>query len=122
MNKEEFIIRKLISVVSNQQRILTKLAQAMEDPNSQYLKGAAQQAAANTGFTATDVQVLKNSGVSGTVPGSSNLINTEDNYLVHFKGAPKDNKMRQKFVNVFKTQIRTQKPELEAKVSITFDD
>jgi hypothetical protein len=124
MNSKD-TIKKLFSIAQKQQTIIEKLAKDMtlvHDPNTDYLKRSAQVAAANTGFSATDIQVSRMEG-SGTTPiGGNNSITIEPSYTVMLHGAPKDNKIRQKFIDTFKIQVKNQNPGLEQNLSIQFGD
>lgn len=122
MDKEELVIRKLLRIASNQQKILAKLAQVVAEDYSDYLKGVAQVAAANAGFQATDVHVTRTEGHTGSTAGSTDTVVVEPGYIVTVKGAPKDNATREKYLNTFKTQVKTQKPGLEANLSIILED
>ena len=114
-------IKKLLSIAQKQQFIINKLAQNIigkDDINSQYLKRAAQVAAVNSGFSATDIQVTRLEGTQGV----NNLVTMESNYTVTLKGAPKNEKIRQNFINTFKSQVKNQNPKLESNLSIFFED
>ena len=102
---EKLILDKLIKIANNQQKILAKLAQAV-DPNLDYLKRAAQVAALNSGFSVTNVEV---SGTSAK-------------YNIIVSGAPKDNKTRQKFLDTLIKQVNSQKPELANVLAISLKD
>lgn len=116
------ILQKLFDIASKQQKVLTKLAQAAQDPIVDYLKQAAQVAASNSGFTATEVIVDSSPGTSGTLPGSSDLITTDKGYRITIGGSPPDNKVRQKFIDTLKRQCATQHPGADwvNNLSITF--
>lgn len=118
---EKTIIQKLAKVLANQQKILVRLAQATED-QSQYLRNAAQVAAVNTGFQATHVDVVRKEGHTGSPAGGTEVVKVEPGYIVTVGGVPKDNAVRQKYINTFKTQVQTQKPGLEANLSILLED
>lgn len=105
------IIEKLLKIASNQQKIIEKLAQAIQptvvDPLALYLKkGLAQVAGLNMGLN--DVNVLE---VDKTPEGT---------YMMHITGVPVPK--RQNFVQVMMKQLTTQKPELEGKVGYIFAD
>ena len=118
MNKEELIIAKLVKVMANQQKILTKLAQVAHDPNVLYFKDAARTSAVNTGFGATAVDVKPLEGNQGRA--GAPII--EPGYIVSVFGCPKEDKVRQKFVDTFKREVATEKPNLVQNLSITFGD
>lgn len=121
MNKEELIIRKLLKVVANQQKILTKLAQTA-DPNIKYLTDAAQVASMNSGLNATHVTVTSTGGGSGQASTGTVI---GQGYMVTVGGAPKNNQLRQKFMDTLKRQVATQKPDqpdLASNLSIIFSD
>lgn len=119
--KEKIIIQKLLKIANNQQKILQKLAQ-QQDINVEYLRRAAQESASNTGFAPTFVDVTKTQGSQSPAPGSNSMITVEPVYVVTIHGSPKENNMRQKYVNTFKAQVRTQKPELEKNLSIMLEN
>jgi hypothetical protein len=117
-SKEKQIISKLLKIAENQQKILSKLAQVSQEDvegNKTYLKSTWQTAGLNSGITAMkDPYVQYTPGTtdpSGTITGS--------NYTL--TGEIPVNK-REQFLNTFKTQIKTQKPDLEGKVSTIFKD
>jgi hypothetical protein len=121
-SKEKTIIQKLVKIAKKQQDILQKLAQGL-DPNVEYLRKAAQVAAMNVGFAATSIDVKHDKGGGlGSTPGSSSLVVAAPNYSVFVKGAPRDNKIRQKYIDTLKAQVQSQKPDLGATLSITFTD
>jgi len=102
------IIAKLIKIAHNQQKIIEKLAQAA-DPNIDYLRSAAEAAAINASFKASHYQVMAGS----------------NGYVVSVQGAPKNNNLRQNYINVLKRQVATQKPDqpdLAKNLSVTFND
>lgn len=117
--KDKLIINKLLKVALKQQKILMKLAQAVpaddSQANIQYLKGAWQTAALNSGVT----EVL--SPTVQHTPGSTNPdgVVIGDNYMV--TGEMPINK-RELMLRQFKNQIASQKPELDGKVSTIFSD
>lgn len=122
-NKDQAILEKLVKIASKQQKILQRLAQT--DPNAQaeaYLRSAAQVAAANSGFTASNVSATYRGGSTGSTDGSASVVTVEGGWTVSVAGAPKDNKVRQQFINQFKTQVQTQKPELAKNLSVILPD
>src|SRR5271163_3828340 len=112
-DREMQVIQKLISIFGNQQKILTKLAQA-QDTLIEYLVGAARVAGMNLS-PSTSVQA----DVS-VIPGSGKDDVTETKYAAKISGLPHDNKIKTSFMNNFKAQINAQKPELNGKVDIIF--
>jgi hypothetical protein len=119
-SKEALIIQRLVKIANNQQEILKRLAQANEDKD--YLVRVAQTAAANTaGFTASNFTVTYQGG-SQTPPNSDGTTaKIEGGWTVSLSGAPKDNKLRQKYIDTFRTQVANQRPDLEP-ISIVFAD
>jgi hypothetical protein len=120
-DRETEIITKLISIASSQQKIIRKLAQDAVDPNIRYLTEVAQVAAANVGFTATNVIVTVKPGGDASPEGGGELISTPKGYIVSLSGAPSDTKTRQKFIDIFTKQVQSQKPEISSNVSILFN-
>jgi Fic family protein len=108
---EKLIITKLLKIAANQQKIMQRLAQLQQqDPNITYLKRAVQVTAANTGFNATQVDVIASPGTDGTKSPASNII-TEPGYTVKLAGAPVRNEVREKFIRQLKAMIAAQKPD-----------
>jgi len=120
MNEKE-ALAKIYKVLSNQQKILVRLAQAA-DANIEYLKKAAQITAVNTGFTATNVEVTAAAG--STVPEPASTVKIAGGYTVKVAGAPKDNATREKFIRQLKSMVQTQKPgdEQLSNLSVIFTD
>lgn len=113
-DKETQVIQKLIKIMSNQQKILSKLAQA-QDPAIQYLRDTAQVAGVNS---QPPMSVIAN---VTTNPGSQQGdVTIEQTYTASITGVPEDNRAKQSFMDTFKRQIKTQKPELDGRVSIIF--
>lgn len=116
-NKEKEILTKLVALAEKQQKILVKLAQvAQEDTqaNVQYLKSTWQTAALNSGVPGRtpDVQYTPGSTQDdGVVIGGNYMVTGE------VPAASRD-----KFLQTFKAQIASQKPELDGKVSTIFKD
>jgi len=117
--KDKLILGKLLKIASNQQKILTHLAQAQQDPNIQYLKQAAMVTAANSGFSATDVQVTANATNS---PAPTSNITISGGYTVKVSGAPKQNEVREKFIRQLRAFVAAQKPNDQelANLSVIF--
>jgi hypothetical protein len=113
-DKETKVIQKLIKILGNQQRILTKLAQA-QDPAIQYLREAAQVAGANS---QPPMSVIAN--VTANPGSQEGNVTVEGSYTASITGVPEDNKAKQSFMDTFKRQIKAQKPELDGRVSIIF--
>lgn len=108
-DKDKLILGKLLKIASNQQKIITRLAQQQQDPNIQYLKQAAQVTAINSGFNATSVTVTANPGSSGA--GEASTIQVQGGYTVTVGGAPPQNELREKFIRQLKGMVATQKPD-----------
>lgn len=118
--KDQAVIQKLVKIASRQQRILARLAQANEA--EAYLRRAAQVAASNSGFTASNVSATYHGGSSGAVGEGTSMVNVEGGWTVTVDGSPKDNKVRQQFINTFKTQVQAQKPDLAKNLSVILPD
>jgi hypothetical protein len=119
------IITKLIKIANNQQKIIEKLAQQVADPNVEYLRRAVQQACANSGFKARTFNVTTTGGGSGTPDLNHPVTTTPIGYIVSMEGSPKDNALRQHFVDVLKKQVSTQKadqPDLVDNLTVLFQD
>jgi hypothetical protein len=113
-DKETQVIQKLIKIMSNQQKILTKLAQ-QQDPHIQYLREAAQVAGANS---QPPMSVIADVTVN---PGfQHDNVSAPETYTTKVSGVPEDNKAKQSFMDTFKRQIKSQKPDLDGRVSIIF--
>lgn len=119
MNNKD-ILNKLLTIASNQQKILSKIAQLSNkaSPEEAYLYRATQQAGANIGLTLTKVNV--SSSPESTLSGTPSTITIPKSYSVHVGGVPKDK--RQKFNDTLRNQVNAQKPELGKSLSIFFDD
>ena len=120
--KEKAIITKLLSIASKQQKVIHKLAQVQPlaqvgiDPNEEYLKKAILAAAANAGVK-TPISAL----VRSTAGSQNDTTKIEGIYTVMVSGMDQaDNNLKQNFINVYKTQIKSQKPELDGKVNVLF--
>lgn len=115
------VIAKLIKIAQNQQKIIEKLAQ-QSDPNIDYLRSAVQVAVVNTGFKARTFYVTTKGG--GAVPPGNKMTSSPVGYIVSMEGSPENNNLRQRFVDVLKKQIATQKPdqpELVDNLSVLFN-
>jgi len=121
MNNEKDIIVKLLAIAKNQQKVIHKLAQAQglsasPDPVADYLKSAVDAAAANSG-----VAVPINVTVKANAGSQQGNVQVEGTYTVTINGMAKvDNTTKERFLKTYKTQIKTQKPELDGKVSVLF--
>lgn len=113
--KDKLIIEKLFKMAEARQKILNKLAQTIQDPNIVYLQQAWQVAAVNSGIPQVSSPTIT------ATPGSEEA-NTQISgiYTIAAKDIPPKNDLRQKLLNVFKTQLKAQKPDLEDKVSVIF--
>lgn len=117
MTKDKLIISKLFAIAEKQQKTLTKLAQTQLDPNVQavvqYLKNTWQTAALNSGI------VESHSPEVSFNPGTQHDgLDVTESYTV--KGFIPE-KSRETFNKNFYNQIKSQKPELEGKVSAIFN-
>ena len=130
MNEKEIII-KLLTIATKQQKIIHKLAQddtvryqsARErhsldhiDPNEDYLKRAVDTAAANAG-----VKTPVSAFVKTYTGNKNNNTNIEGTYTVIISGmSSADNALKQNFIKTYQNQIKSQKPDLDGKVSVLF--
>lgn len=109
-SKEKLIIQQLLKIANNQQKMLIKLAQTVEDPMLAYLRRAGTEAAGNSGLPIASIWVSPSGNGS---------------YTVTVNGAAKGNIVRQKYIDTLKRQISTQKPdqpELSNNLAIIFAD
>jgi DNA-directed RNA polymerase subunit F len=115
-SKDKLIISKLLAIAEKQQKALNKLAQVGQaDPETlQYLKSTWQTAALNSGVTESHTPE-----VSFTPGSQHDGVNIGESYVV--KGAIPQ-KTRELFDKNFKNQVKTQKPELDGKVSTIYLD
>lgn len=117
-NKDKLIISKLLKLASKRQQILVKMAQTVPTDDSkaniEYLKSAWQTAALNSG-----VEVASTPTVNYTPPAQVDGTDLSGNYTV--SGEIAANK-RELMLRQFKNQIKSQKPELDGKVSTIFND
>lgn len=116
MTKDKLIIKKLLTIAEKQQKALNKLAQVGQaDPEAiQYLKSTWQTAALNSGVTESH-----SPEVSFTPGSQHDGVNIGESYVV--KGViPQKN--RELFDKNFKNQVKTQKPDLDGKVSAIYLD
>ena len=110
-------IEALIKITANQQKIIEKLAQApaanLQDPNVKYLQQAFQVAALNSGIAqiSTPTVVLN----AGSTVGN---VKVDATYTITVAGIP--SAMRQKVLDTFKRQVKTQHPALDGKTSVVF--
>jgi hypothetical protein len=121
MNEKEIIL-KLLAIASKQQKVIHKLAQssplamAGSDPNEDYLKRAVDTAAANAGVK-TPISAI----IRAYAGDKNNNTNIEGTYTVIISGMSQvDNALKQNFINTYKNQIKSQKPDLDGKVSVLF--
>lgn len=116
MTKDKLIIKKLLTIAEKQQKTLNKLAQVGQaDPETlQYLKNTWQTAALNSGVTESHSPEIS------FTPGSQHDgVNIGEGYVV--KGAiPQKN--RELFDKNFRNQVKSQKPDLDGKVSAIYLD
>lgn len=112
---QKLIIAKLLKIAENQQKVIQKLAQSLQDPNVAYLQRAWQTATVNSGVPQSATpEVTVN-------PGSfQGNIQVGETYTVNATGVPQSNVLRQKLIDTFKTQVKAQKPNLDGKVSVMF--
>lgn len=116
-SKEKLILEKLISLASKQQKILTKLAQAVQDnsqANIQFLKDAWTTTAVNTGFEGHTPEVSFTPSSTGS-PG----VTLGEKYTL--KG-PVPANLREKFDRQFKAYVGGQRSDLSDKIAIFYLD
>lgn len=119
---ESKVLKKILSVVAKQQTILKKLAQvSQEDPAMKsYLQTAWQTAGLNIGITEmSSPNVQFNPGKSITLDADDSTATSEDSWIL--SGAIPV-KLREKFNQTFYTQLKSQKPELDGRVSVIYQD
>jgi hypothetical protein len=121
MNEKE-IITKLLAIATKQQKVIHRLAQAApsamvgSDPNEDYLRRAVNAAATNAG-----VKTPVSAFVKAYAGDQKNNTNIEGTYTVIVSGMSQaDNALKQNFINTYKNQIKSQKPDLDGKVSVLF--
>jgi hypothetical protein len=111
-NKEKLILSKLVKIASDQQKVLTRLAQATEhqDPVVNYLNnGLIAIVASNLGLTNVHSLISVTPGILGA--GSS--------YVAQISGVPANK--YQLFGKALTTQLDQQKPELTTNFTYTFE-
>lgn len=115
---QKLIISKLLKLAGDQQKVIQKLAQLVQnvqDPNVAYLQRAWQTATVNSGVPQVSTPEVT------TNPGSTQgNVQVGGTYTINATGIPQNNTLRQKLIDTFKTQVKTQKPDLDGKVSIMF--
>lgn len=114
-SKDKLIISKLVKLARNQQKILEKLAQMTPDPNIEYLKNAWTTAAVNSGVT-----TVATPEVEFTPGKDQDNVQIGETYTIYADGIPSDNELRKKLMDTFKTQVKSQKPDLDGKLGIIF--
>jgi hypothetical protein len=121
MNEKE-IITKLLAIATKQQKVIHRLAQAAplamvgSDPNEDYLRRAVDAAATNAG-----VKTPVSAFVKANASSQAGATTTEATYTVMVSGMSQvDNALKQKFIDTYKNQIKSQKPDLDGKVSVLF--
>lgn len=121
MNEKE-IINRLIKIAVKQQKIIKKLAQmnpSMDAEIKSYLKRSFPAAIANAGGSIEFGNITVD-----LMPGkeSGNVLEPET-YVVKINLINKiDNMTKQKIIDNYKQQIKSQKPELDGRVSIVFTE
>lgn len=114
-SKDKLIISKLFKLASKQQKIIEILAQVTPDLNIEYLKRAWTTAAANSG-----VSMVVSPEVEFNPGKDEGDVQVGETYTLYADGIPSDNELRKKLMDVFKTQVKSQKPELDGKLGIIF--
>lgn len=120
MSNEKEILLKLLTIAKNQQKVIHKLAQAQgladADPNISYLRDAVNAAAANSGVT-----VPIGTYVAAKNSNQQSNVHVEGGYIVTITGLEQvDNKLKERFLHTYLTQVKNQKPELDGKISVVF--
>lgn len=116
-SKEQQVIEKLLSIADKQQQSIKALAQVAQGADPEviaYLKSAWQTAGLNAGVTAVGTPTVNFN------PGNQqNGLQIGETYVI--TGAiPAQNRVQMD--KALKAQIASQKPELDGKVSIIFND
>lgn len=118
-SKDKVIIGKLVALAEKQQKILTKLAQAVQEDveaTKKWLSSAWITAAINSGVPGmTPESVDYNPG------GPSDIPNVTEGSIYAVTGVIPD-KARLQFKDTFERQIAAQKPELVGRVGMIFKD
>jgi hypothetical protein len=121
MNEKE-VITKLLAIAIKQQKVIHRLAQAAplamvgSDPNEDYLRKAVSAAATNAG-----VRTPISAFVKSYAGDQKNNTNVEGTYTVIISGMEQaDNALKQNFIKTYQNQIKSQKPDLDGKVSVLF--
>lgn len=120
MDESKFL-KKVLSVLQKQQVILKKMAQAQQldvESTKQYLKNAWQTAGLNAGITEMSTPTV-NYNPGADVGDPTQLVTVDGSYTI---SGPIPAKLREKFNQTFYAQIKSQKPELEGKVSAIYND
>jgi hypothetical protein len=116
MNKEKLIIAKLLKIAQNQQKLITRLAQA-QDTNVEYLRRVAVIAGTNIGATVTESTVVPMQS------STTDNVSIPTGYVLSVLGVPVQ--LRQKYIDTVKSQVKAQKPEqpeLADNLTINFRD
>lgn len=117
MRNKNTVIEKLFTIASKQQKTIVTLAQLNQgaDPETIfYLKSAWQTSALNSGVTAVSTPNVSFSG-----GGQVDNVTVGEKYTVSGEIPAQ---FREKMLQAFKTQISSQKPDLDGKVSTIFND
>lgn len=120
MSNEKEIIKKLLTIANNQQKIIRKIAATVglpsTDPMLDYLERAVDTAATNAG-----IPFPVGAEVESTPGSMRDNIKIEGTYRVSVRGFDKaDEKTKQKFLQTYLNQVKTQKPELANRVGVFF--
>lgn len=121
-SKDKLILSKLLSLATKQQKIITKLAQAQAtgaEPDVEANKAYLQSAWQTAGMNSLPGTPIGTPTVTYTPGGMNGTVRIEGNYMLTGE-IPADK--REKFQATLNTQIKTQKPELDGKVSTVFKD
>lgn len=119
-SKDQLILEKLLKLAEKQQKVLTKLAQAVQEDieaNKQWLSSAWNIAAVNSGVVGSSPESIEYVP-GGTDPNKPN-VTISSTYTV--TGVVPVN-AREQFKRNFERHIATAKPELDGRVGMIFKD
>ncbi len=119
---EHLIIKKLIKIFANQQKVLAKIAQLADadedvEATKKYLQEVWMTAGVNSGLRVETPEVTYVAGSTSNT-GNRTIVQSSQYNLVGAIPASD----RQKFSDTFDAQIKSQKPELDGRVGVIFTD
>jgi len=123
---EKLVLSKLAGVLSAQQKIITKLAQATSDqsrdPIIDYIThNLIPVVAANMLLPNVKVRVSKTPKVPAGSTNNGTFVNEQpEGYLAYITGVPANK--RELFINTMNNQVSKQKPDLAGNLSTFFED